>query len=267
MSETEVHEEWFEDDGFWEEMRGLMFDSRRLEGTPTEVDRIQALLELKPGAAVLDMPCGFGRHSLELARRGHAVTGVDLSPSYQAHLVGAVADAEAEVGVGALPGSVEAVRADMREFRRPGAYDAALNLYSSFGYFADPRDDWRVLENLLASLKPGGILLMEMMSKEILARDFQPRRFDERDGAIVLERTRILDNWRTCETSWTVIRGDERRDRTFRTRLYSAAVLEGTLARVGFAGTAVYGNLWAAPYDHRAERMVVLAQAPGQEKS
>ena len=252
--------EWFEDDGFWSEMQELMFHRRRLEGTPTEVDRIQALLELSPGSSVLDMPCGFGRHSLELARRGHHVTGVDLSASYQGRLKRSIAEAEAELG--ALPGSLEPVEADMRAFRRPGAYDVALNLYSSFGYFADPRDDWRVLENMLASLKPGGTLLMEMMSKEILARDFQPRRFAERDGHIILERATILDNWRTSETHWTLIRGDQRWDRTFRTRLYSAAVLEGMLARVGFAGTAVYGSLWGIPYDHRAERLVVLAKAP-----
>lgn len=256
-TERPVDPQWFADEGFWEEMAELMFDQRRLAGTASEVDRVVDLVDVPAGGAVLDMPCGFGRHSLALARRGYRVTGVDLSPGYLGRLRGALDEA------GALPGALEVVRADMREFRREGAYDAALNLYSSFGYFADVADDWRVLENILSSLRPGGALLMELMGKEVLARDFRERRFHERDGVILLERARVLDAWSATETRWTLIRGEQRYDRSFRTRLYSAVVLSGMLRRVGFASVEVFGSLYRIPYDHRAERLVVLARAPG----
>ncbi len=249
--------DWYADDGFWEEMYPLMFTRRRLEGTASEVDRVVHLLDLTPGAAVLDMPCGAGRHSLALARRGFEVTGVDLSPGYlgRAREAHAAAQGRGEVG-----GSLELVQADMRGFRREGAFDAAVNLYSSFGYFEDPADDWRVLENLLASLKPGGRLLLELLGKETLALDFKPRRFEERDGYLFLERVEVQGGWTRAVTRWTVIGPDgTRRDRRFTTRLYSAAVLTGMLARVGFAGTAVFGSLWGIPYDHNAERLVVMA--------
>ena len=53
-----------------------------MEDTGRQVDFIIRKLGLRGGERVLDLACGFGRHSLELARRGFAVTGVDITPSY-----------------------------------------------------------------------------------------------------------------------------------------------------------------------------------------
>jgi trans-aconitate methyltransferase len=71
---------------------------------------------------------------------------------------------------------LELVQADMREFRRPAAYDLAVSLFTSFGYFDALEDDLRVLRNLRASLTPSGVLVMDMVGKEWLARHFQPTR-------------------------------------------------------------------------------------------
>ena len=67
---------WYEQDTFWETFEPTMFGERRWSDAPTEVENAIALLNLQPGKAVLDLCCGVGRHSLELARRGFAVTGV-----------------------------------------------------------------------------------------------------------------------------------------------------------------------------------------------
>ena len=74
--------EWFADPGFWDTMAGAMFDRARQEQTPEEVDGLVALLGLAPAAHVLDLCCGPGRHSLELARRGFSVPGVGLHAPY-----------------------------------------------------------------------------------------------------------------------------------------------------------------------------------------
>src|SRR5437879_6960353 len=57
-----------------------LYDAFLAERTPVEVDQIEALLQLRPPRRILDLPCGQGRHAIELARRGSRVTGVDLSP-------------------------------------------------------------------------------------------------------------------------------------------------------------------------------------------
>jgi SAM-dependent methyltransferase len=174
----EVHmTAWHEQDDFWESVP--LFGPERMEAAPQEVDTIIAMLGLQPGAVILDLCCGVGRHSLEFARRGYAVTGVDRTAAYlqTAREVSAAENLD-----------VEWVQADAREFLRPEAFDLAINMYTSFGYFEDPAEDRRVAENLFRSLKPGGSLMIDLMGKERLARIFSPRSWDELpDGSLFLQ--------------------------------------------------------------------------------
>jgi SAM-dependent methyltransferase len=151
----------------------------------------------------------------------------------------------------------------MRRFRRDSVFDVAVNLLTSFGYFADAAEDRRVAENLFASLKPGGHLVMELMGKEILARVF--RRYDwheEPDGTLVLEERTIKPDWSWIEVRWIIVRGNDRRECRFGHRLYSAVELRELLTSVGFASVSAYGSLDATPYDNNAERLVVVAKKP-----
>ena len=101
---------------------------------------------------------------------------------------------------------VDFERAAMRKFVRPGAFSVILNLFTSFGYFEDPREDERVLENMFTSLKAGGRFVLQLMSKEVLARIFRERDWYEGEGAIYLEERKIQKNWTWLESSsacWT----------------------------------------------------------------
>lgn len=243
--------DWYDDDSFWETFQNYMFDPRRRALSVAEVDRMIALLALQSGAAVLDLCCGIGRHSLEFARRGFKMTGVDRTLPY-------LDQARASASKENL--KIEFVLSDMREFSRPAAFDAALNFFSAFGYFENPADDARVARNLLDSLKPGGRLIVDMNGKEIMARKFRERDWDKGDdGAIVLEERRVLDGWKRIESRWTWVRGIERRSSTLVVRLYSGAELESLLREVGFREVSLYGSLGATPYDQNAQRLVAVA--------
>ncbi|MFH1143389.1 MAG: class I SAM-dependent methyltransferase [Candidatus Eisenbacteria bacterium] len=245
-------QDWFEDDAFWSEMAPYMFHEQRMAATPIEVDQLLALLELPPGAGILDLCCGPGRHSLELARRGYRVTGVDRTAAY---LESARRQGQAENL------EIEFVQADMRAFRRAASFDAALNLYTSFGFFSDPADDRRVLENIRASLNPGGMLVIETMGKEVLARTFRERDWHrEDDGALFLEERTLLADWSALEARWILIRGAARREHGFRLRLYSAAELRDLIHDVGFGAVRACGSLAGVPYDHQARRLVMVAR-------
>ncbi len=244
---------WYDQDVFWETVGPLLFSRRRLEQTPGEVDQIVALLGVGPGARVLDLCCGGGRHSLELARRGFLVTGVDRTRAY---LDRAVERARAE-GL-----TVEFVEADMREFCRPESFDGAINFFTSFGYFEDPADDRRVVDNVFRSLKPGGVFLLEMMGKEVLARIFRERDWYEQEGMIVLEERKVTRNWGWMENRWILLKDGQRTDLTVSHRPYSAVELTSLLAGSGFEVTAVHGDVAGSPYDHQARRLVVLARRP-----
>lgn len=243
--------DWYDDDSFWETFQNYMFDSRRLALAAPEVEQMIALLGLQSGAAVLDLCCGIGRHSIEFARRGFKVTGVDRTTPY-------LDQARASASKEHL--KIEFVLSDMREFSRPNAFDAAINFFTAFGYFDNPADDAKVASNLLASLKPGGRLIVDVNGKEVIAGKFRERDWSTRDdGTIVLEERRVLDGWKRLENRWTWIRGNERRASTLVLRVYSGAELESLLRSVGFREVSLYGSLSAAPYDHTAQRLIAVA--------
>ena len=247
---------WHEDDVFWESWAPQMFTERRWEMASEEVDAVVRLLDLSPGTHVLDLCCGPGRHSLELARRGFRVTGVDRTAAY---LEQARRQA-AEEGL-----DIEFAQADMRAFRRPDAFDGAINLFTAFGYFEDPAEDLRVVQNLHASLKPGGRLVMEMMGKEVLARIFRERDWHEdENGVLFLEERKISSGWDWIENRWIMIDGSVRKEFKLGHRLYSGAEMAALLRQAGFGSVMLYGGLAGGPYDHTAQRLAVAARKPGE---
>lgn len=180
-----AEEPWHADEGFWEAFRKFMFPPEKTEEAVEQVDELQDLIGLAPDARVLDVPCGIGRHAVELAARGFDVTGVDATVPY----LETARERAQEAGVG-----VEFVNGDMREFRRQESFDLICNFYTSFGYFADPHDDERTARGFHESLVPGGTLVMDLASKELLARDFEERTWDERNGAYVFEEHTVTDD-------------------------------------------------------------------------
>ena len=244
---------WHEDDTFWKETLPILFPDSRIREAEREVEQLLALTKIPSGADVLDLCCGVGRHSLELTRRGFRVTGVDRTQEYL-DLAAAAAGREAL--------SLELVREDMRSFRRDESYDGVINLFTSFGYFEDPGDDQRVVENIFASLRPGGVLLMQLMSKEVLARIFRARDWHEQDGVLVLEERKLSQSWSWVESRWTLISDRRRVDLDLSHRLYSASELTFLLHDRGFGEVAAYGDFTGSPYDNEADRLVVVASKP-----
>ncbi|HZO86894.1 MAG TPA: class I SAM-dependent methyltransferase [Chthonomonadaceae bacterium] len=243
--------DWYDLDAFWEATAPMMFDEKRWAATAAEVDQVLTLLGLEPGTAILDLCCGPGRHSLELARRGYQVTGVDRTA---AHLEKARAQAEVE-GL-----NVEFVQEDMRRFCRPEAFGGAINLFTSFGYFEDPADDGQVIANLRRSLKPGGTLVMDIVGKEVLARNFRERFWEEKEGVLLLQEPKISRFWSWIDGRWIVIQGNARREFTVSHRLYSGAELYALLKEYDFRDVEIYGDLSGSPYDHTARRLVAVAR-------
>lgn len=242
--------EWFADEAFWEWSFPTMFPPRRFEQAADEVARILRLSGVE-GGAVLDLGCGPGRHSIPLAKNGFAVTGVDRS----AFLLGHARRRGEEEGV-----DVEWIHEDMRVFRRPEAFDLALSIFTSFGYFESPDENREVLENVAASLEPGGKLVLHVLGKEPLARNFVATETTElEDGATLFQHRRVIEDWRRLEARWVLVRGSEAQRYGFRVWIYSGVELEGMLLEAGFAGVELYGDLEGSPYDLDARRLVAVA--------
>jgi SAM-dependent methyltransferase len=245
--------DWHEEDAFWETVP--MFGEEHWQKAPEQVEQVLALTGVQPGARVLDMPCGVGRHSLELARRGMHVTGVDRTAAY-------LATAHERAAAEGL--DAEWIQDDMRCFCRPAAFDLAINLWTSFGYFEDPAENERVLANLSQSLKPGGALVMEMLGKEVLARVFVPRDWQEMpDGSLFLMERAISRDWTWIDNRWILVKEGRRTDYHVSHHLYDGAGLSSMLRAAGLAEVAVYGGLDGSAYDTQARRLVAVARKTG----
>lgn len=151
------------------------------KNTVREVDFLLDELRLPPGAAVLDVGCGTGRHAIELARRGFAVTGLDLSAEMLAR---------ASEAAGAQNVHVEWIRSDAARFTLTQRYDAAICLcegaFGLLGRGDDPIEQpLSILRNVSQSLKPGAKAVFTVLSASAMLRRYQNEdvaegRFDPR---------------------------------------------------------------------------------------
>ena len=216
-----------------------------------EVSQAVALLGLAPPSRILDVPCGYGRHAVECARRGFAVTGVDAA---ETQLSRAREKARA-AGV-----SIDLRLQDARALDFEAEFDAALNLFLSFGYFETDGEHMAMLAGIARALRPGGRFLMEFWNREYEIRYFD-RYQVERSGDIVEVEEWEFDHLRG-RLNWTntVFFPDGRRESWWHSiRAYSVAEMVTLLERAGLRIDAVYGGMDGRPYGIEAESAIFLA--------
>lgn len=139
------------------------------KNTVHEVDFLLDELRLPPGGSVLDVGCGTGRHSIELAKRGYAVTGIDLS----SEMLARAADAAKTASV-----NVDWIHADATRFTLPGKYDCAICLcegaFGLLGQGDDPiSQPLSILGNISRSLKPQAKSVFTVLNGAAMFRKYQ----------------------------------------------------------------------------------------------
>lgn len=149
------------------------------KNTLQEVDFLLEELNLAPGGSVLDVGCGTGRHSIELARRGYAVTGLDLSSEMLARAAAAAKTAVVHV---------EWIRGDATRFSLPNQHDAAICLCEgSLGLLSHTDDPiaqpLSILCNISRNVKRQARVLVTVLSAARMLRahsneDVATGRFD-----------------------------------------------------------------------------------------
>lgn len=214
-----------------------------------EAERAVALLARHgigtAGQRVLDLACGAGRHARALAGRGAAVVGFDLS-----HPLLLAARTR---------GAGDLVRGDMRALAfRDGAFDAVVNLFTSFGYFADDAEHAAVLADVARILKPGGRFALDFLNAPRVRATLVPRDERRTSRQVIVQERRLTPDGRFVEK--TIHTGDDARMFVERVRLFGRDDLEAMLRGAGLAPRHVWGNYAGDGHTDDSERLILIAE-------
>lgn len=251
-NKRQIDPEWWR--GFFDGPFGrVQADGLLEEKSSEEADWLQQVLQLPPGATVLDAPSGSGRLSFELARRGLGVTGVDFNAS----LIEQAQSRASEQGL-----SAHFAMADIRQLAFRAEFDCAISWWTSYGYF-DHADNEAYLQGLARALRPGGRLVFDTQVAETIYTFFQPRHWREwatREAPVrVLEESHFdLDTGR-LETQWSFLFPDG--ERSHRTSIYLPTYreLKANLTAVGFGDFVAYERPSGEPFHLGSPRLCLIA--------
>jgi SAM-dependent methyltransferase len=217
-----------------------------------EVGRLMDVLGLPSGARILDVPCGQGRHAHLLAEAGFDLDGLDYSPDLLAQA--------RRRGTGP---TLRYTRGDMRKLptRWTHRFDALVNLWTSFGFFADPGDDQRVVHEFARVLKPGGTLIWHGGN-----RDGVMARFLERDWWLTEDETLVaqertfdgLSGILTVSSVWSGPGG--RGSREHRIRLYTPTRIAELCAAAGLTVVEAFDGFRERPMTRSSSEMLLVAR-------
>jgi SAM-dependent methyltransferase len=244
--------QWFDD--YFDEWY-LPTHGDGLARAPAEAEFVLRALGLPPGSAILDLACGHGRHAVELAARGYEVAGLDLSR---------VLLTKADEAARARGVKVELVEEDMRRIPEAWAarFDAVMNVFTAWGYFAQDRDNEQVIEGVVRSLKLGGRFFLDVINREWVIRHFRDTQWsEEADGILALERVKLDLRAGRSDSVRTFVLPDGRRFvRPVSVRLFTLAEVSGMFARHHLEIKAVYGGWGGEAYTMDSRRMIVVAE-------
>jgi SAM-dependent methyltransferase len=260
---TRIPSNWFED--FF---HGITLDLWRKAIPPaktvSEADFLIRVLGCAPGALLLDAPCGNGRLSFELAKRGLQVTGVDISEEFieeASSIATSTFGPPATAGGSDSPALVEFILGDMRSIEGSDVYDGAYCFGNSFGFmpYADMN---RFLSGVARALKPNARFILETgMAAESILTHFEEQSCYEVGDITMTVKERYLASESCIDSEYIFERDGQKESRFAKHWIYTTAEIRRMLERAGFHVLETYGSLKCEPYKLGSEELFVVSEA------
>ena len=218
-----------------------------------EVDFVEDSLGIERGGAVLDLACGTGRHTIELARRGYEVVGFDLSLAMLARAGEDAQEHEAKVNF---------VQGDMREMAFDEQFDGVFCWNTSFGFFEEEKNAL-VIDRIHRSLRAGGLFLLDVINRDFLIAQSPSLAWFEGDGCVCMDEMSVDFITSRMKIKRTMMLDDGRsREIEYSMRVYSLHELGKVLHDHGFKVCEVSGRV-ATPgvfFGNESPRTIILAE-------
>ncbi len=237
---------WWDD--FFPEFRPF-FGMLSQKATNAHVRYVIEKLNLKSGKKFLDCPCGIGRIGLPLTKKGVRVTGVDITRSYLD---------EFEKIAKRKGLKVDLYRADMRRINFDSEFDAAGNLWTSFGFFEKESDNLLTLKKMYRALKPGGKFMLHVINRDWIMANYQERGWEEIAGVKSIEKRHFDYSTSINHGTWYIIKDGKEKSFEVPIRMYSYHELIGMFKKVGFRDIEGYGSTKDDPVSRERMMMFII---------
>lgn len=213
------------------------------------IDKLFAYLKPKPGATILDLACGRGRHAIYMNQKGFSVTGVDLSDENIAF----ARAFENEL----LHFEVN----DMRKSMGINRFDYVFNLFTSFGYFDEEHEDEMAMQHISACLRPGGTLILDFMNTPKVAQHLVPQEVKVAEG-IAFHINRYVEGEQIVKEITFTADGNPWRFEE-RVKKYTLHDFNLLFKGAGLQPVMYFGSLDLQPYDaEKSDRLIMIVQKP-----
>jgi ubiquinone/menaquinone biosynthesis C-methylase UbiE len=228
-----------------------MFGPRQASAGP-EVKYILNQVKLQPGAAVLDLACGVGRHSVYFARRKFHVIGLDYSDVF-------LKEAKSRTKKENL--KVRFVQGDMKNLKphfQNDQFDFVVSLFNSFGYFKKRSDDEKMLREVYRVLKPGAFFLLNTLNGDGVAKALRmpiSRGHEPIKNVFMLDNAHYDPGKRKTYAKWTII--DTRKKIAnvqrvqFDQNIYTHSEIKYLLKKAGFEVVKTWGWLHGEKFNSK----------------
>lgn len=250
---TEIRDNWYED--FFQGINCEIWENAiPAEWTQTEVEFLVNELNIRQGQHLLDVPCGFGRHAIELSKRGFSVTGVDISQTFIEKL---------SEKIKAERLNIYAIHADILSVQLGNKFSGAVCLGNSFGYFS--LDKMKIfVEKVADSLetKAKFIINSGMIAESILPNlDHYSKNKSYTIGNITMEVTNVYNaGGGYLVSNLLYIKEGRTEEHSFKHYVFTLAEVQRLLKSYGLRTIATYGSPSRAEYNPGDQQIYIVAE-------
>ena len=223
----------------------ILYKDRDFAEAELFISKLTDFLQLPQHSKIIDLACGKGRHSIYLNKLGYSVLGLDLSKESIFH------NKQLETSSPQKSTNLKFEVHDMRNEIFPNIskekVDAVFNLFTSFGYFENPKDDEKVFQSVYNCLNIEGFFVLDFLNENFVEKNLVPNYQIEKEGILFNISKKIEDHHIIKEINFD----DKGESFQFieRVKLHTLEEIEGLAKKVGFEKVKVFGDYFLNDFD------------------